>query len=65
VEDWEKYSLELLEGKKGTGEETEEKKRMEGDQEKKLGEEEIEFQLKNIKKKKATGVNGIVGEAWF
>jgi len=30
-----------------------------------LGEEEIEFQLKNIKKKKAIGIDGIVGEAWL
>jgi len=30
-----------------------------------MGEEEIEFQLKKVKKKKATGVDGIVEEAWF
>jgi len=34
-------------------EETGEKRRMEGDQEEELGEEEIEIQLKEIKKKKS------------
>jgi len=37
MENCEKHFLELLEGKKGTGEETEEKRRMEGNQEKELG----------------------------
>jgi len=63
MEDWKKYFLELLEEEKGVGEETGEKRRMEGDQEEKLREREIEIQLKKIKKKKATGIDGIVGEA--
>jgi len=62
MEDWEKHFLELLEGEKGISEEIGEKKRMEGDQEEELGEKEIEIQLKKIKKKKATGIDGIVGE---
>jgi len=44
MEDWKKHFLELLEGEKGIGKETEEKRRMEGDQEEETGEEEIEFQ---------------------
>jgi len=52
-----------LEEEKGTDEETGEKRRMEGDQEEELREKEIEYQLKKIKKKKATGVDGIVEEA--
>jgi len=63
MEDWEKHFLELLEGEKGTGEETEEKGKMEGDQEEELKEEEIEIQLKKIKRKKAIGVDDIGGEA--
>jgi len=51
MEDWEKHFLDLLEGEKGTGEETGEKRRMEGDKEKELREEEIETQLKKIKKR--------------
>jgi len=62
IEDSEKHFLELLEEEKGTGEETGEKRRMEGDREK---EEEIEVQLKKIKKKKAIEVDSIVGEAWL
>jgi len=65
MEEWEKHFLELLEGKKGTDEETGEKRRMEGDEEKELREEEIEIQLKKIKRKKATGVDDIGGEAWL
>jgi len=38
---------------------------MEGNQEEELGEKEIEFQLNKIKKKKMTGIDGIVEEAWF
>jgi len=56
MEDWEKHFVELLEGEKGTGEETGEKRRMEGNQEEELEEEEIKIQLKKIKKKKATGL---------
>jgi len=63
--DWEKHFLSLLEGEKGTSEETEKKRRLEGDQEEELGKKKIEVQLKKIKKKKATGVDGIVGEAWL
>jgi len=65
MEDWEKDFLELLEGEEGIGEETGVKRRMERDQEEELGEEEIEIQLKKIKKKKATEVDGIVGEVWL
>jgi len=61
----EKHFLELFEGKKGTSEKTREKRRMEGDQEEELREEEIEIQLKKIKRKKATGVDDIEGEAWL
>jgi len=50
-----------LKGQKGTGEETREKRRLEGDLEKELGEKEIELQLKKIKKKKTTGVDGMAG----
>jgi len=59
MEDWQKDFLKLLEGEKGI---SEEKKRKEigGDIEEKLGEDEIELQLKKIKKKKATEVDGIV-----
>jgi len=62
MEDWEKHFLELLEGEKEIGQETGEKKRMDGDQEKNLEEKEIEFQLK---KKEATDIDGIVEEAWL
>jgi len=56
-----------LNGEKWTGEETGEKRSMEGDQEKELAEEEmeIEIQLKKIKKKIASGIDGIVGEIWL
>jgi len=54
-----------LKREKGTGEETGEKRRIEREQEEELGEEEIEVQSKKIRKKKATGVDGIVGEAWL
>jgi len=62
MEEWEKHFLELLEGEKGTGEE---KREEWGDQEEELREEEIEIQLKKIKRKKATGVDDIGGEAWL
>jgi len=54
-----------LQGEKRTREETGEKRRLEGDLEEELGEEEIEFQLSKVKKEKATVVHGIVREAWF
>jgi len=63
--DWEKHFQELLEGKIGTGEETGENRRMEGDQEEELGAEEVEFQLKKVKRKKPIGIDDIVGKAWF
>jgi len=66
MEDWEKHFLELLEGEKGeTGEETGEKRKMEGDQKEDLGEEVIETQLKKIKKTKATEIDGIIEKAWL
>jgi len=65
MEEWERHFLELLEGERGTNEETGEKRRMERDQEEELREEEIEIQLKKIKRKKATGVDDIGGEAWL
>jgi len=66
VEEWEKHFLELLEEEKGTDEGTrEEKRRMEGDQEEELREEEIEIQLKKIKRKKAIGIDDIGKEAWL
>jgi len=65
MEEWERHFLELLEGERGTGEETGEKRRTEGDQKKELREEEIEIQLKKVKRKKATGVDDMAGEAWL
>jgi len=62
MKEWEGHFLELLEGERGTGEETGEKRRTEGNQKEELREEEIEIPLKNIKRKKATGVDG---EAWL
>jgi len=59
MEKWEKHFLKLLEGEKGTDEEIEETRRMEEDQEEELREEEIEIQLKKIKRKKVTGVDDI------
>jgi len=59
------HFLELLEEEKETDKETEEKRGMEEDQKEELGEEEIEFQLKKIKKKKATGIDGIIEEIWL
>jgi len=44
-----------LEGEKETGEETGEKRKMAGDQKEELREEEIEIQLKKIKRKKVMG----------
>jgi len=44
MEEWERHFLEVLEGERGTSEETGEKRRTEGDQEKELREEEIEIQ---------------------
>jgi len=55
----EKHFLELLEGEKETGEETKEKRRMETKRRSWEKGKEIEIQLKKIKKKKATGVDGI------
>jgi len=63
MEKWERHFLELLEGEKETDKETEEKRRIEGDQEEVLREEEIAIQLKKIKRKKATGIDDIGGEA--
>jgi len=60
-----RHFLESLEGERGTGEETGEERRTEGDQEEELREEEIEIQLKKIKRKKARGVDDIAGEAWL
>jgi len=65
MEEWERHFLELLEGERGTGEEIGEKRRTEGDQEEELREEEIEIQLKQIKRKKATEIDDIAGEAWL
>jgi len=53
MEEWEKHFLRLLEREKGTGEKIGEKRRLKGDQEEELGEKEIEFQLKKLKKKKS------------
>jgi len=65
MEEWERHFLELLEGGRGTGEQTGEKRRMEGDQEEELREKEIGIQLRKIKRKKATGVDDNAGEAWL
>jgi len=47
------HFIELIEGVKGMGEETGEKRRMEREQEKEQRKEEIEILLKKIKKKKS------------
>jgi len=62
MEDWEKHFLKILKVEKGTGKETGEKRRMEGNQEEELG-EEFQFQLKKIKKKKATEFDVSIREA--
>jgi len=65
MEKWEKHFLELLEGERGTAEETGEKRRTKGNQEEELRKEEIQIQLKKIKRKKTTGVDDIAGETWL
>jgi len=60
MEEWEKHFLDLLKGEKETGEKTGKKRRLEGDLEEELGEEEIEFQLKRVKKEKRQGIVGEV-----
>jgi len=60
MEEWERHFLKLLEEERGTGEETGEKRRMEGDQGEELRKQEIEIQLKKIKRKKATGVKDLL-----
>jgi len=62
IKEWEKQFLGLLEraDEKGADKKIGEKRRLEGDQEVGLEDEEIELQLKKLKK--ATGVDGIVGE---
>jgi len=51
MEEWERHFLELLEGERGTCEETGEKIRTEGDQEEELREEEIEKKKRKKKEK--------------
>lgn len=63
VEEWEKYFSQLLEGDKEEQREPEEQRNLSTDQEK--VDEDIEKQVRKLKKKKATGKDRIGNEAWL
>lgn len=65
MEEWEKHFSQLLEGSKNGEREIADKRKVEGDQEEDLKDEEIEEQIRRLKKKKAAGVDEIGSEAWI
>lgn len=60
IEEWEKHFMHLLEGSKDDRIELVERRRREGDQEEEVKNKEIEEQIRKLKRKKASRVDGIV-----
>lgn len=64
MEEWKRHFMRLLEGSEKDKREEAEKRNLEGDQEEDIRDEEIEEQIKKLKKKKAAGTDGIESEVW-
>lgn len=62
MEQWRGHFMQLLEGTECTGQEGRKKREEDGEE---LYEEEIEEQIKKLKKSKAAGSDGIANEAWI
>lgn len=66
MENWKNHFQHLLEGSEKNNREVAEKRSLDGDQEEKLGDEEIEEQIKKMKRKKtADAADGIGSEVWM
>lgn len=64
MKEWEEYFVRLLEGSTEDKRSGAERRKTEEDEETEIQDEEIEKQIKKIKRKKAAGIDGITGEAW-
>lgn len=65
MEEWRRYFVSVLEGREEDGRGKTGKRSLEDDQEEELNDEEIEKQIRKMKRKKAAGADGIKGEAWI
>lgn len=65
MEEWRRHFVSVLEGREEDGGGKTGKRSLEGDQEEELNDEEIEKQIRKMKRKKAAGADGIAGEAWI
>jgi hypothetical protein len=66
MQKWEKYSMKLLEGRKEKGKaETTMKKKQTAPEGTEITVEEVERQMKKLKKKKAPGRGRVQNEAWM
>lgn len=65
MEEWRRHFVSVLEGREEDGGGKTGKRSLEGDQEEELNDEEIEKQIRKMKRKKAAGADGIAGEVWI
>lgn len=65
IEEWRRHFVSVLEGREEDGRGKTGKRSLEDDQEEELNDEEIEKQIRKMKRKKAAGADGTEGEAWI
>jgi hypothetical protein len=66
MQEWEEYFMKLLEGRKEEGEAgTQMKEKQTAPEETEITAEEVERQIRNLKKRKAPGRVGVQNEAWM
>ncbi|KMQ91376.1 neurofilament medium polypeptide-like protein [Lasius niger] len=63
--DWKNHFQHLLEGSEKDKKEDVERRSLNEDQEEELRDEEIEKQIKKLKRKKAVGADGLGSEVWL
>jgi hypothetical protein len=66
MQEWEEYFMKLLEGREEEGEaNTQIKEKQTEPEETEITAEEVERQIRNLKKRKAAGRDGMLNEAWM